>query len=264
MLILKVGGGKAINWDYIARDIASLNEKFIIVHGANYLMKDISAKLGVTEKIITSPSGHVSRYTDEKTMEILLMTYSGLMNKKIVSNLQKYGINAIGLSGADGKLWLGKRKDVILSEEKGKVKTIRDSFTGNVVSVNTELLKLLVNNGFAPVMTIPAITEEGELINVDNDRAIAIMVRDLGVKKVVMLFEAPGLLKDPSDGASRVKEIKKEEIDTYLEMANGRMRKKLLGVKEAFSYGVKNVYFGDGRVPHPIQSALSGKGTVIS
>ncbi|OGG27261.1 acetylglutamate kinase [Candidatus Gottesmanbacteria bacterium RIFCSPLOWO2_01_FULL_39_12b] len=263
MIILKVGGGKEINWDYIASDLKNLKDQVVIVHGANYLMKDISAKLGVTEKIITSPSGHTSRYTDEKTMEILLMTYSGLMNKKIVATLRKYGINAVGLCGADGGIWLGKKKETILSRENGKVKVIRDSRTGNVESVNANLIKLLIDKGYTPVLTIPAITQNGELINVDNDRAVAVMVKELKVEKIVMLFEAPGLLKDPSDEASRFKEIKKEEIDTYLEMANGRMRKKLLGIKEAFTFGVQEVYLGDGRIKHPILNTLEGKGTII-
>ncbi len=264
MIILKVGGGKDVNWDYIARDIAGLKEQVIIVHGANYLMKDVSVKLGVVERIITSPSGHVSRHTDEKTMEILLMTYSGLMNKKIVASLQKYGTNAVGLTGADGKLWQGKRKEVILAEEKGKVKTIRDSLTGNVVSVNTGLIKLLANNGYTPVMTIPAITEDGELINVDNDRAIAIIVRDLGVKKVMMLFEAGGLLENFKDPASIIRHIDKNDLDSYIGKTEGRMRKKLLGVKEAFSYGVETVYFGDGRIEKPLTGALAGRGTLIN
>ena len=264
MIILKVGGGKTINWDYIARDIAGLKEQVIIVHGANYLMKDVSARLGVIERIITSPSGHVSRYTDEKTMEILLMTYSGLMNKKIVATLQKYGINAVGLTGADGKLWQGKRKEVILSEEKGKVKTIRDSLTGNVVSVNAGLIKLLVNNGYTPVMTIPAITEVGELINVDNDRAIAIIARDLRVKKVMMLFEAGGLLQNLSDPASIIKHIDKNDLDSYIGKTESRMRKKLLGVKEAFSNGIETVYFGDGRIEKPLTGVLEGRGTLIN
>lgn len=264
MIILKVGGGETINWEYIARDIAGLKEQVIIVHGANYLMKDVSARLGVKERIITAPSGHVSRYTDEKTMEILLMTYSGLMNKKIVASLQKYGINAVGLTGADGKLWQGTRKEVILSKEKGTVKTIRDSLTGNVIAVNTPLIKLLVNHGYIPVMTIPAITEEGELINVDNDRAIAIIARDLQVKKVMMLFEAGGLLKNLKDPASIIRHIDKNDLDSKIAKTEGRMRKKLLGVKEAFLYGVETVYFGDGRIEKPLTSALEGRGTLIN
>ena len=85
MIIIKVGGGRSINWDYLAEDLSAIQEKCIVVHGANAWMKDISEKLRITEKIITSPSGHVSRYTDSQTMEILTMVYSGLVNKKIVA-----------------------------------------------------------------------------------------------------------------------------------------------------------------------------------
>ncbi|MBI3954997.1 [LysW]-aminoadipate kinase [Candidatus Gottesmanbacteria bacterium] len=264
MIILKVGGGKDINWDHIARDIAGLKEQVIIVHGANYLMKDTSARLGVRERIITSPSGHVSRHTDEKTMEILLMTYCGLMNKKIVSILQKHGINAIGLTGADGKLLLGVRKKAILSEIGGKVKVIRDSKTGNIKSVNTKLISLLLENGFIPVVTIPAITEEGELINVDNDRIVAMLAKELKVETIVMLFEAAGLLSDKKDASSKIDRIDKNEIEDIMKTTEGRMRKKLLGVKEAISYGVKSVYFGDGRIEKPLTSTLAGKGTLIN
>ena len=129
--------------------------------------------------------------------------------------------------------------------------------------MNASLIKLLIDKGYTPVLTIPAITQNGELINVDNDRAVAVMVKELKVEKIIMLFEAPGLLKDPSDETSRIKEIKKEEIDTYLEIAKERMRKKLLGVKEAFIFGVQEVYLGDGRVKHPIINTLEGKGTII-
>lgn len=264
MLIIKVGGGKDINWDYIAQDLKSLNKEVVLVHGANYWMKQISEKLGIQEKFITSPSGYLSRYTDDKTMELLTMVYSGLVNKKIVSVLQKYGINAVGLTGADGKLLQGVRKESIFAKEGAKVKVIHDSKTGKIKSVNTKLLKLLVNNGFVPVVTIPAITDDGELINVDNDRLVAQLAKALKAETVVMLFEAAGLLMDKKNELSKIDNIDKNEIDNFLKTTDGRMQKKLMGVKEAISYGVKNIYFGDGRIKNPITSALSGKGTVIS
>lgn len=264
MLIIKVGGGKTINWDYLASDIKNLKEKVIIVHGANAYMKEISEKLGISEKIITSPSGHTSRFTDQKVVDVLTMVYSGLVNKNIVAALQGHGINAIGLTGADGKIWLGKRKTVILSKEGNKIKIIRNCLTGNVESINIQLLRLLIRSGYIPVLTIPAITKEGELINVDNDRAVSVMAKDLQVKKLIMLFEAPGLLENPQDESSRIKFIDKKDIDKYIKNTSGRMRKKLLGVKEAFSFGVETVYFGDGRIVNPIAKTLAGKGTVIS
>lgn len=263
MIILKVGGGKNINWDYIADDLKTLKEEVIIVHGANAWMKEISERLGVVEKIITSPSGHTSRYTNNKVMEVLTMVYSGLINKKIIATLKKHGISAIGLSGADGDVWLGKCKDAILSKENGKIKIIRDCLTGNVVSVNSKLLLTLINDGFTPVITIPAITSEGELINVDNDRAVAVMVKELKIEKIIMLFEAPGLLSDTTNEDTLIQEIKRSELEDHFKKTTGRMRKKLLGVKEAFDNGVKDVYFSDGRIENPIQNALKRKATHI-
>ncbi len=264
MYILKVGGGKNINWDYIAEDLKSMKKEVIIVHGANAYASIISGKLGIQEKFITSPSGHISRYTDEEAMDLLTMVYSGLVNKKIVSVLQRYDINAVGLTGADGKLLRGMRKDTILSKEGDKIKVIRDSKTGNIISVNTKLINLLVKNGFVPVITIPAITDDGELINVDNDRLVAQLAKELKVEIIVMLFEAPGLLKDKNKELSKIDRIDKNEIDEFIKTTEGRMRKKLLGVKEAFSFGVMKVYFGDGRIKNPVFNVLSGKGTIIS
>jgi len=86
----------------------------------------------------------------------------------------------------------------------------------------------------------------------------------LGIKKVVMLFEAGGLLQNLDDPSSIIKHIDKKDLDSNIGKTAGRMRKKLLGVKEAFSYGVKSVYFGDGRIEKPLLSALEGRGTLIN
>ena len=263
MILIKVGGGKNINWDNIAKDISAFKEPVIVVHGANAWMRNFAEKLGKNEKIILSPSGHTSRYTDSQTMDLLTMVYSCLINKKIVACLQKYKINAVGLSGADGKLWLGKRKEAILAKVGSKTKLITDSQTGKVESVNTKLINLLIKGGFTPVITIPAITHSGELINVDNDRAVSVMAKDLKLKTLIFLFEESGLLENPSDKSSKIDRIKKDELDSYINSTEGRMKKKLLGVKEAFAFGVENVYFGDGRIKNPVTNALAGKGTVI-
>lgn len=263
MLIIKIGGGKAINWEYIAKDLKNIPEDFVIIHGANAWMKEVTEKLGLVEKTLISPGGQTSRYTDKEAMDILTMVYSGMINKKIVSTFQKNGINAVGLSGADGKIWLGKRKEVIFSQEGTKLKAVRDSLTGKVESVNTKLITLLLKKGYVPVITIPAITREGDLINVDNDRAVAIMAKDLKVKTLIMLFEAPGLLEDKNDENTVIKKIPFINLNQYINKAEGRMKKKLLGVKEAFSYGVKTIHFGDGRLPNPIKNLLQGGGTII-
>lgn len=266
MLIVKVGGGKNINWPSVAKDLASLSkeEEVVLVHGASSKRDEIADLLGQPTSYLTSPSGQKGVYTDENALEILTMVYAGLMNKKIVSILQKEGVNAVGLSGADGKVWEGKRKKYLISVEGGKEKLVKGTFTGKVTKINKDLIRLLLKKDYLPVITQPAITTEGELINTDNDRNVSVMAKELGVKKLVILFEAPGLLEDPKDEETLIKKVKKEELEEIMEKVEGRMKKKVLGAKEAFDAGVEKIYWGDARIKNPITSALSGKGTTIS
>lgn len=265
MFIVKVGGGKKINWDYVCKDFASLIEKeeAILVHGASARRDEIAEKLGHPTKTVTSPSGITSVFTEEKALEIFLMVYAGLVNKQIVAKLQQLGVNAVGLSGVDGRLWEGKRKSNTLIKEGGKTKLLKGNLTGRVERINTKLIRALFDNGFIPVLCPPAISFAGEIINVDNDLAIAVLAKELKVERIVNLFEAPGLLINLKDENSLVSNINQQELDSYLEHAQGGMKKKILGAKRAFELGVKEIYWGDGRARDPIQRVLAGEGTVI-
>lgn len=266
MIIVKAGGGKNINWDFICKDLVSLikrGEEFIVIHGASSTRDEIAEKLKIPTKTITSPSGITSVYTDKKALEVLLMVYSGLINKQIVAKMQSYGINAIGLSGVDGRVWEAKRKDAVYAVENGKTKLINDNLTGRVEKVNKNLINLLVKNQYVPVICPPAISFENEIVNTDNDIATALMAGILEIKKIIVLFEAPGMLRDINDPKSLIKKLKKEELENYMNFAIGRMKKKLLGAQKALSLGVKKIYWGDGRIEHPILNAIKGKGTVI-
>lgn len=266
MLLIKVGGGRTINWEGICRDISRLilTEKILLVHGASYWRNLIAEKLSIPVKTVVSPSEVSSIYTDEKFMEVFLMAYAGLVNKKVVAMLQRYGVNAVGLSGVDGRLWVAKHKKDILIKEDGKVKLLTGNLTGRVEKVNTELLNLLIERNYLPVICSPAISFEGEILNTENDWAIAIMAESMGIKRMVVLFESPGLLENIEEEKSLIKQIKKHEIDHYFQFAKGRMIKKLMGAKRAIENGVEVIYMGDGRLESPVFSALEGKGTVIS
>ncbi|MDP2586195.1 MAG: [LysW]-aminoadipate kinase [Candidatus Komeilibacteria bacterium] len=265
MLLLKIGGGEKINFEYIARDVKNIieREQVIIVQGANHDTDKISRQLDYAPKTITSPSGYTSRYTDQRTMEILTMVYSGLVNKKIVASLQQAGVNALGLSGVDGGLLKGERKQKILSVEDGKTKVITDDYTGKVTSVNHRLLSLLLSNGYTPVICLPALSENNEMINFDNDRVCAKIAEAMNIKTIVSLFEAPGFLKDASDQNSLLKTLSLSELLANEDSALGRMKKKILGAKEAFAGGVEKIYWADGRQEYPVSRALNGEGTII-
>lgn len=265
MILIKVGGGKTINWDFIAEDVATLQKKeqIIIVHGASVKRDEIAKKLGSPTKTVTSPSGITSVYTDEKALEIFLMVYSGLVNKQIVAVLQKNGVNAVGLSGVDGKLWQAKAKKELLVKEGNKIKLIKNNKTGRVEKINIDLIKTLLKKKYVPVISAPAISYENEIVNTDNDLAAAVTAGALQVNKLIYLFEAPGLLKNYKDESTLIKKIAKEKLSDYFQYAQGRMKKKLLGVQKAFALGVKKIYWGDGRIKNPISHALKRFGTVI-
>ena len=266
MIIIKVGGGAKINWEYISKDLKKIiaKEPVIIVHGAGTIRDDIAKQMQHPTKTITSPSGISSVYTDEKALDIFLMVYPGLVNKKIVANLQSNDIQAVGLSGVDGGLWRAKRKPNLLSKEGNKTKLLTNNNTGRVEKINTNLINLLLDGGYTPVIAPPALSYDNEIVNTDNDWAVAVMAGAMKIKKIVYLFEAPGLLKDVDDPKSLIKNIEAEKIDDCLDFAQGRMKKKVLGVKKAIDMGVETIHWGDGRIENPISKLLEGEGTLIS
>lgn len=267
MIVVKVGGSEGIDYDAVCDDIAALlaeGQRLVLVHGGSSLTNEVAEQLGHPPQFITSPSGYTSRYTDRRTLEIFEMVYCGQMNKTIVEKLQQRGVNAVGLSGIDGRLWQGQRKKATRAVKDGKTFVVRDNYTGTVEEVNTTLLTALLDNGFLPVLTPPAISYEGEAINVDGDRAARATAVALKADALVILSNIPGLLRDFPDENTLITHIPIEEIDHYQQYAEGRMRIKLLGSREAIEQGIERVILGDARGEHPIRRALEGFGTAIS
>ena len=131
MFVIKVGGSEGINYNSFLQDLAKY-EDYIVVHGGSSELNAISEKLGKPPVFVTSVSGFSSRYTDRETMEIFNMIYAGKMNKMLVENLQKLGINAVGLSGIDGRLIEGKKKRALKIVENGKKKILRGDLSGMI------------------------------------------------------------------------------------------------------------------------------------
>lgn len=123
------------------------------------------------------------------------MVYCGKMNKGIVERLQRLGVNAVGLSGLDGRIFEGRHKDSVRIVEDGKTKILRGDHTGTVEKVNTGLIDLLLAGGYLPVLTPPASSYEGVAINVDGDRAAAALAVALKADALLLLSNVPGLLR---------------------------------------------------------------------
>lgn len=263
MYIIKIGGGKELNLKGIISDLATLQEKFIIVHGANALRDELAQKLNYQKRIVTSISGYDSVFSTEETIDLMMMAYAGLKNKRIVELCQQFGINAVGLSGLDGKVIQGKRNSGIKVRENGKTLLLRD-FSGKPKSINTALLNLLIDNGYTPVLSVPIIDENNFAINSENDDIVALLQNELKAEKNISLIEAPGFMLDKNDPSSLIAIISKSELSIMEEKVEGRMKRKILALRKLFEAGDTTVIISDGRTEHPILDALNGKGTTIS
>ena len=264
--VVKLGGTEGVDFLSICNDAVELMKQgmqLVFVHGGSAEATSLGEALGTPPRMITSPSGYTSRYTDRKTLEIFLMAVNGKVNSLLTEQLQMLGINAFGLCGLDGRLLQAIRKESILSIENGKRKVVRDDYTGKIETVNSELLCLLLNSGYLPVIAPVAVSEKGEALNVDADRAAAMVASALKAETLILLTAVSGLMKNFPDESSLIDVLPQSQISVALEAAQGRMKKKVLGAEEALKGGVSRVVIADGRIQNPISKALAGKGTVI-
>ncbi|HVN55968.1 MAG TPA: [LysW]-aminoadipate kinase [Anaerolineaceae bacterium] len=267
MIVVKIGGSEGVALDAVCQDVAALvksGQAVIVVHGGSAETNEISEKLGHPPRFVTSASGFTSRYTDRITLEIFAMVTNGRINTLLVERLQKAGVNAFGLSGLDGRLMVAKRKDAIRIVEHGRQRMLRDDYTGKIETVNGALLQTLVATGMTPVVSPLAISPEGDALNVDADRAAAMVAGAVGAEQLVILTNVPGLMRSFPDESTLIAHLPRVGLEQALSFAEGRMKKKVLGASEALDLGVSKVVFADGRVEQPLQNALAGKGTVIS
>ena len=267
MIVVKAGGNVGLDTSAVCADVAEVVQRgipIVLVHGGSHETNVISERLGHPPRFVTSVSGHVSRFTDRETLEIFAMVTSGRINRLYVEQLQQMGVNALGLSGLDGRLLEAERKGTLRILEDGKRKVLRGDYSGVIKTVNVPLLRTLIAGGYVPVVAPLAISEESEALNVDGDRVAAAIASAMSADTLIILSNVPGLLSDFPDEASLVRHIPRSRAEEYLDRyAQGRMKKKLLGSIEALSMGVGQVVIADGREQNPILRAMDGVGTVI-
>ncbi len=261
MILLKLGGGATLNLAGAADDLAALSQPCVVVHGANALRDELAQKLGVERRTLISVSGISSVYTDDDALDVMLMAYSGLRNKRLVELLQMRGVNAVGLTGLDGRSVQGRRNRGIRVQEGAKQRMVHDQ-SGKPQSAGP-LIGTLMEHGYTPVLTVPIADEDGRAINAENDDVVAVLQAALGAETVVHLIEAPGFLADPTDPTSLLREIPRADLERREAAVDGRMKRKMMAIRRLFEGGAREVRIADGRTAHPLRDALAGSGTLI-
>jgi acetylglutamate/LysW-gamma-L-alpha-aminoadipate kinase len=263
MITIKIGGRVVDNLHPTTiSDIKKVVEKegVILVHGGGKEVTKVSEQLGKEPKFIVSPSGIKSRYTDQETAEIFTMVMSGKINKTIVRLLQKNGVNAIGLSGVDAKVLQAERKKkLFIVNEKGRKQAIDGGYTGKITEVNAKFIKSLLEQGYTPVISPIAISEEYDFLNVDGDRAAAYVAGKVQTDKVLFITDVDGLLMDDK----LVTDLSLAEAKEIRPKVGFGMEKKILAATEALDMGVKEALIANGQKENPISSAIAHENCTV-
>jgi len=272
-VVIKVGGARAVDPAGALADVASLVESrgVVVTHGGSTAVDDTLERLGIEPEYVETPSGVVGRFTDEETIEVFQMVMPGLLNTKMVAALQSEGVDAVGLSGVDGKLLYGPRKSAVRVVEDGKRKIRRGDHSGSIKAVNADLLESLLADDYTPVVSPPMAgadeDDDGNSIitpvNTDADRSAATIAGALDAT-LVLLTDVPGILEDPDDEDTLIESVETSEDWERLESAaEGFMSRKVMAVEEALDGGAHEVIVADANADQPITSALEGSGTHI-
>jgi [amino group carrier protein]-L-2-aminoadipate 6-kinase len=264
ILIVKLGGGDGLDLERCLDDLAACaaERPLVVVHGVSGLLNRMCEQIGHPVRMMTSPGGHTSRYTDPATRDIYVQA-AEQANRQIVEGLRARGVPAVGLTGSDTAI-SGERKRAVRAVVDGRVRIVRDDYSGTITSVDAARLQELLAEGYVPVLPPLAVGGEDGFLNVDGDRASAAVAGALGADDLVILSNVSGVYRNFPDENSFVPLVPAHQLDSALEWAQGRMKRKVLGAREALASGVERVIISDGRQHNPVQCALSGQGTVFS
>ncbi len=233
--IVKTGGkvleDKALLQELLQAFVELAGPK-VLVHGGGKRATEVATQLGVDAPMVQG-----RRITSPEMLEVALMVYGGLMNRQLVADLQALGQQALGLTGADLN---------VIQAVKRPVKEIDYGLAGDIVSVQTEHLLPLLQQGVVPVMAPLTHDKQGQMLNTNADTIAATVAKALAKQeatRLVLCFEMPGVLTDPGDPASLLPEL--DEADFAAFQASGAiaggMIPKLHNAFQALHAGVAEV-----------------------
>jgi acetylglutamate kinase len=266
-MVIKIGGHAMVNdtvLESVVKDVLLLyyvGIKPIVVHGGGPEISEKMQKFGIKPKFIDG-----LRVTDAETMEIVEMVLDGKINSKIVSMFIKHGGRAVGISGKDGLLIVAKKK--LIKRKRGDLEEVIDlGFVGEAEYVNPDILRILIDNGFIPVVSPVASDLSGNIYNINADIVAGHIASTIKAKKLIILTDVPGILKNPKDKSSLISKIRADELEKMLKSGvfSGGMLPKVEAVLMALRNGVEKAHIIEGR-EHSILLELftkEGIGTMV-
>jgi len=258
VIVVKYGGNAMINPELkqaVMGDIVLLQligVKVVLVHGGGPDISEVLEKFGKKNEFIDG-----LRVTDAETAQIAQMVLAGKVGKSLVSCIESIGGNAIGLSGADGRLIEAKKKDDRLG------------FVGDITAINTKPILDLLANNYIPVISTTACDQDGNIYNINADTAAAAIAGALKAESMLSMTDITGVMRDPKDPNTLIPSIHVSDMEQLLAegIISGGMIPKTQCCADAIRMGVRRVFIIDGRIPHAVLIELltdEGIGTMFT
>ena len=258
-IVIKYGGNAMVNEDLksaVMSDIVLMQLigiNVVLVHGGGPEINSMLSAVGKESKFVNG-----MRVTDKVTMDIVQMVLAGKVNKSLVQLLEKHGGNALGLCGLDGSMLLAEK--LVAGEDLG--------YVGEIKEVNPVPLQNAMNDGYIPIVATVAGGYDGKVYNINADLAAAQIAAKLGAKKLILMTDIRGLLRDVEDDSSLISVVNVSEVPMLKRdgIIKGGMIPKIDCCVEAVRNGVSRAHIIDGRIEHSILLELfsdEGIGTMF-
>lgn len=258
-IVVKYGGNAMINEELksaVMSDIVLLQlvgVNVVLVHGGGPEINAMLKKTGKESKFVNG-----MRVTDEETIDIVQMVLAGKVNKSLANQLNLSGGKAIGLCGLDGNLLKAQKQT-----KNGDI-----GFVGDITDVDVTVINDVINSGYIPVIATVAGGSEGEVYNINADIAASAIAAKLNAKKLILMTDVRGLLRDKDDEDTLISVVNVSEVPRLKNegIISGGMIPKIDCCVEAVRQGVDRAHILDGRIPHSILIELfsdEGIGTMF-
>jgi acetylglutamate kinase len=271
-VLIKYGGHAMIDSDAMsstARDTVLLKYvgmKPMVVHGGGPEISRSMNKLGKKPKFIGG-----LRITDQETMDIVKMVLVGKINTDIVSNICLHGGKGVGISGKDNHLIKARKRapQVVVDSTTGEESTVDLGLVGEIENVNPEIIDMLTENDYIPIVSPIGVDEKANTLNLNADTVAGDIAAKVDAEKLIVLTDVPGILENPNDPETLIKRVRVDEIMELIDdgIVKDGMIPKVSTCLNAIDNGVKTAHIIDGRTKHSVLLEIftkKGIGTMIT
>ncbi len=253
----------------LAEELALLHQvgiKICVIHGGGKQLSELAQKLGVAQTVIEG-----RRVTDDDTLELAKMIFAGKISTDILAALRRRGIEAVGLSGIDGNIINAEKRPPreMLNRATGETQTVDFGNVGDILEINTDLLKLLLDADYLPVVSSLGADANGAVFNINADTIASEIAAQLKAEKLILLSDVNGIYLDPNDKTTKLSQISVSEVEELIssQKATGGMIPKLQSLITILERGVKSAHIISGSKRNALLSEVftdEGEGTMLT